>query len=213
MKRKPLPVLWMASAFVLSLGVAAAVFAIKGMDLVIALQMTARWAFLLFWLAYAGGAIAALFGPAFVPLARRAREFGLAYAAAMTVHFGLVIWLFRISSRPPLSGKPFDFFVLGAVFTYLLVVFSVDKLSDILGPGGWRILRFVGTNYILSAFAWDFVPAAIRAAIQPHGAWDIVEYLPFAAMCIAAPLLVFAAAAQSRLLVRYGGAKLRPAVD
>jgi hypothetical protein len=59
----------------------------------VALRMTARWSFLLFWVAYAGGALATLFGPALAPLSGRGREFGLAFAAAHLVHIGLVIWL------------------------------------------------------------------------------------------------------------------------
>jgi hypothetical protein len=61
--------------------------------------------------AYAGGAIAELFGPALGPLARRGREFGLAYAAAQLIHVGLVVWLFQITSRLPLSGKVLVLFV------------------------------------------------------------------------------------------------------
>ena len=81
-------------AFGIALVLAAAVLAIKGVDaksLVIALRLTARWSFLLFWVAYAGGAMATLFGPALEPLARRGREFGLAYAAAQLIHLGLVV--------------------------------------------------------------------------------------------------------------------------
>jgi len=201
-KRKPLPVLWMGMAFCVGLGIAAVVLTVNGSvakGLVPALQMTARWAFLLFWLAYTVGAMAALFGPALAVLAKRGREFGLAYASAMTVHFGLVVWLFLISSKPPLSGKPFDFFALGVVFTYLLVVFSFGRLVEGLGPSGWRILRIVGLNYILFAFAWDFVPATIRILTGPSGYEDRIKYAPFAAMCVAAPLLAAAAAAHRRL--------------
>jgi hypothetical protein len=59
--------------------------------LVTALRLTARWSFLLFWMAYTGSAMGALFGPAFEVLARRGREFGLAYAAAHLIHLGLVV--------------------------------------------------------------------------------------------------------------------------
>lgn len=213
---KPVPVLWMGTAFAVALGIAAVVLAVNGSaakGLVPALQMTARWAFLPFWVAYTGGAMAALFGPALAPLAKRGREFGLAYASAMTVHFGLVVWIFQISSKPPLSGKPFDFFALGVVFTYLLVVFSFGRPVEALGSSGWRILRIVGLNYILFAFAWDFVPATIRALTGTYGLLDRIKYVPFAVMCVAAPLLVVAAAAQRRLGIMYRRVGLGPLVE
>src|SRR5260370_34079585 len=123
MKRRPIPILWMGMAFGVGLCLAAVVLAIEGIDvnsLKIALRVTARWSFLLFWVAYAGGAMATLFGPAFAPLARRGREFGLAYAAAQLIHLGLVVWLFLITFRPPLSGQSLVFFFTGIVWTYLL---------------------------------------------------------------------------------------------
>jgi hypothetical protein len=216
MKRKSLPELWMGVPFAIGLGLAAVVLARNGTDsksLVMALQLTARWAFLRLWLAYAGGAMAGLFGAAFAPFAKRGREFGLAYASAMTVHFGLVVWLFHISSRAPLSGKPFDFFALGVVFTYLLVIFSFGRLAETLGVTGWRVLRVVGINYILFAFAWDFVPAAIHIVSGPYGIQDLVKYVPFAVMCVAAPLLVLVAAARRRWEMSHNKGTLRPVVD
>ena len=208
MKREYETLLWMGMAFGVALGLAAAVFAIKGADIVMALRVTARWSFLLFWLAYAGGALAELFGPAFGPLAARGRDFGLAYAAAQLVHVGLVVWLFRISSRPPLSGGLFDFFVAAVLMTYLLAIFSFGGLSKALGSKGWRALRIVGLNYILLAFARDFVPAF--RGIADRGVSHFIGYAPFVAMCIAAPILVLAAAAHRWVGTRYSRARLGP---
>jgi hypothetical protein len=216
MKRKSLPVLWMGMAFGVALGLAAAVLAIKGTDaksLVRALQMTARWSFLLFWVAYAGRAVTELFGPAFAPLARRGREFGLAYASAMLIHLGLVVWLFHISSRAPLSGTSFEFFVLGMVWTYLLALLSFGRLAEALGPSGWRVVRVAGLNYILYAFAIDFVTPLIRAGSAKQGVWHLVAYAPFAAMSVAAPLLVLTAAAHRRVGIKYSRARLGPIVN
>jgi hypothetical protein len=202
MKRKDPTVFWMGAAFAIALALTGAVFAVKGIDIVQALRLTARWSFLLFWLAYAGGAMATLFGPAFKPVATRARELGLAYAAAQMVHLGLVIWLFQVSTNPPLTGRLFVFFVVGIVITYLLALFSFGGIAKTLGSRGWRALRFVGVNYILLAFASDFVPAAFHSPAD-YGVGRLVQYTPFAAMCIAAPLLVLAAAANRRLGLRY----------
>jgi len=207
--RKPSIFFWMGLAFGVALALAAAVLALKGSQngLVPALRLTARWSFLLFWVAYSGGATAQLFGPAFKPLAARGREFGLAYAAAMLIHLGLVVWLFQISVRPPLSGRPFVFFSIGMIWTYLLALFSFGGLTKVLGTRGWPRLRIVAMNYILFAFALDFVPATFRG-IAHYGVW--LQYAPFAAMCIAAPLLVLAATARRRLEPGYDRIRFGP---
>ena len=98
---RPIAAVWIGSAFCAALGLAALVLAApgpgeRGTD--VALQMTARLSFLLFWPAYAAGAMTALFGPAFEPFKQRAREFGLAFASAHLVHIALVVWLTYIGT-------------------------------------------------------------------------------------------------------------------
>lgn len=159
------------------------------------LRLTARWSFLLFWMAYAGGALAALFGWQW---ARRGREFGLAFASAFLVHVGLVVWLYQVAAKPPLPPWLFVFFAAGLFWTYLLAALSFGDLVQALGRKYWRLLRFVGMNYILLAFARDFVLSALHPGSAQHPLLNMAEYLPFAALCIAAPLLCFAAAAQRR---------------
>ena len=201
MKRKSNSVLWMGLAFAIALGFATAVLAIRGTGpkgLVRALQVTARWSFLPFWLAYVSGSMPALFGSRFDALARRGREFGLAYAAAQLIHVGIVVWLFRISPQPPLSGILFAYFTIGIIWTYLLATLSFGRLIEILGPRTWRTLRVVGLNYILSAFAFDFVRPILHPGRAHNELGLLVQYLPFVAMCIAAPLLVIAAAVRRR---------------
>jgi hypothetical protein len=212
MKHKTNTILWIGMAFGVSLGLAITVLCITGTDtksIQLALQLTARWAFLPFWMAYAGRAMAELFGPILEPLARRGREFGLAYAAALLVHLGLVVSLFLITSRPPLTGVILAIFLVGAVCTYLLAVFSFGGLAKVLGSTGWYALRIVGMNYILFAFALDFVRVAAHGPAH-YGRWRLVEYAPFAAMSVAAPLLVLAAAAHRRLEKRYNHVELQP---
>src|SRR5215831_115768 len=71
---------WMAVGFFVALVLAAVVLAKYGVGergAVVGLQLTARWSFLLFWFAYAGSAMARLFGARFDALARRGRDFGL----------------------------------------------------------------------------------------------------------------------------------------
>lgn len=201
MKRNSVPVLWMSVAFGVAFTLAAVVLTVIGTDaksIGVALRLTARWSFLLFWMAYAGGAMAVLFGPALASLARRGREFGLAFAAAHLVHIGLVVWLYQISTRPPLSRSLFVFFAIGIVWVYLLAVLSFGGLSKALGPRRWRLVRFLGLNYILLAFAYDFVRSVVHYGIVHQDVWRFVEYAPFAAMSVAAPILSLAAAAHRR---------------
>lgn len=103
----PVAAVWMGSAFCVALGLATLTLAALGsgeQGTIAALKVTARFSFLLFWLAYAAGAMTTLFGPAFGPLKRRGREFGLAFASAHLVHLGLVAWLTYIGAAPSRGG-------------------------------------------------------------------------------------------------------------
>jgi hypothetical protein len=189
----------MGSALSVSIALAFAVFAVKGIDnksVGSALQLTARWSFLLFWVAYTGGALASLFGPLFAPLASRRREFGLAFAAAMQAHFALVAGIFVFTHHPPLTGWILVFFLTAAFLTYLLTISSFGGLSRALSSKRWRWLRTIAVNYIWLAFARDFVPVLFNSPKR----YDLgtVEYSTLALMAIAAPLLVAAASVVGR---------------
>jgi len=151
-----------------------------------ALAVTARAAFLWFIAAYAGGSLVALFGPMFLPLKLPGRELGLAFAAALSVHLSLVGWLCWIGEAPGIGV--FLFFGPVAVLTYVLAILSFGNLHTFLGDKLWKLLRMIGMNIILYAFFRDFMQSPLHG-----GARHVVEYLPFAAMTIAAPLLRLAA--------------------
>lgn len=211
-KRESNILLWMGAAFVVSIGLAIAVQTIRGINpgsLRLALRLTARWSFLPFWLAYTGSAIAALFGPVFAPLAKRGREFGLAYAAALLVHLGVVVELFILTSRPPLKGSGLVLFLTGVFFTYLLAVFSFGGLAKALGSRGWHTLRMVGVNYILYAFASDFLPGAFHTTAH-DGLGHLITYALFSSLTVVAPFLVLAAAVHRRLERWRRNIKLEP---
>jgi hypothetical protein len=181
----------MGAAFGIALAIAATVLVLNGVDnkpIRLALELTARWSFLLFFLAYAGGALATLFG--IEALAGRAREFGLAFAAAHLVHVGLVIWLGTIMGRVPLSGGLLLFFLIGLFFTYLLAFLSFGGVKA-LGPL-WQPLRFIGMNYILVTFGRDFVLPVIYPKPTQLNLAHFIAYAPFAAASIVAPLLMLA---------------------
>jgi len=185
---------WMAASFAAALLLATIVLALMGADphgTVAALRATGRLSYVLFWPAYAGGSLAKLFGPRLAPIARRARCFGLAFAAAHLVHVGLVVWLYRISPRPPLSETMFWLFAIAIAWTYLLALLSVARLADAVGRGRSRFLRTVGIEYIAFAFALDFVITPLRFGVRQP-----LEYLPFALLAVAGPILRIAALAR-----------------
>jgi hypothetical protein len=178
----------MASAFAAAATLAAAALVLfgageRGTDL--ALKATARLSFLLFWLAYAGGGLAALVGPALQPLKRHGREFGLAFASAHLIHIALVVWLCWIGVAP--DAGVFRFFVPPLVFVYILALFSIRRLQQALGRTGWRLLRTFAMTYIAYAFAADFRPYPLG------GTMHILGYLPFAVLSITGPIFYFAA--------------------
>lgn len=191
MMAKPNVMLWMGSAFGVALATSAIVLGLNGVDnksVRLALELTARWSFLLFLLAYAGNALAVVFG--WTALKGRGREFGLSFASAHLVHVGLVIWLGMILGRVPLSGGLLLFFLVGLFFTYLLAFLSFGGVK-VLGPA-WPPLRFVAMNYILIAFGRDFVLPVIHPKPAQYNLAHFIAYAPFAVLSIAAPLLVLA---------------------
>ena len=183
MRSRPPAAIWMGSALCAAVCLVAAIFIVCGAGekgTITALLATARVAFLLFWPAYAGGALVSLFGARFQPLKRRAREFGLAFAAALLVHLGMVAWLCRIGHAP--SVQTFVVFGVAAVCVLLLTLFSMPRLHSMLHPKGWWFLRIAGMNYVALAFALDFLKDPLHGGLR-----HVVLYLPFAVLAVAGP--------------------------
>lgn len=181
---------WMVAAFVVSSALAAIVLATAGAGehgAALALRVTARWCFLLFWPAYAGGALARLCAPRLTVLARQGRTFGLAFAAALTVHIGLVLWLMVVAAD---QRAPMLLFWAGAACTYALALLSLPRLRAWLGPRVWRIGCEGAMQYIALVFAVDFIVEPLRA----NGADKYpLTYLPFVLMLLSGVLLRLAA--------------------
>ena len=180
----------MGVAFLIAFALAAIVLVIfgagsRGMEL--ALRITARWSFLLFWLAYTGGAMARLCGPRLGGLARFGRELGLAFASAHLVHLGLVLWLLYFATEP---GGRMIFFWVGMLCTYLLALFSLPRLRDALGQRLWRISCTIALEYIALMFAADFILLPLREG--GLGKYPL-SYLPFALMLVGGASLRVAA--------------------
>jgi hypothetical protein len=179
--------IWIASAFSASLGLALCIIAVFGIKrgVVLALPATARLAFVFFWPAYTGAALTSLFGEVFSPLRARARELGLAFAAALLVHLALVACLCVIGPAPGLGT--FVIFGVAAGCTYLLALLSIQRVRQALPQKLWPPIRFVAMNYIALAFLFDF------ARLPSHSFLSEVRYLPFAALAIIGPILKLAA--------------------
>ena len=188
--RKSLP--WMGAAFGIALAIAVLALVLQGADnkgTRLALELTARWSFVLFWLAYAGNATAQLFGVH--SLAGHGREFGLAFAAGHLVHIGLIVWLGIILGRVPLSGGLLLFFLIALFCTYLLAGLSFGGVKAL--GAAWPPLRFLAMNYILIAFGRDFVLPVLYPKPTQLNLGHFLFYAPFMLASIAAPLLVVAA--------------------
>ena len=182
--------LWMGVTFVVAVASAAIVIGIFGTGdrgIGLALRVTARWSFLLFWLAYTGSAMATLWGPRFGGLARRGREFGLGFASAQLVHVALVLGAG--------AGGGMIFFWVGILCTYLLALLSLPRLREALEPRLWRTILAIGLNYIALVFAADFIVLPLQTgglAKYP------LSYLPFALMLVGGAGLRIAAFLQRR---------------
>jgi hypothetical protein len=177
---------WTAVAFLVSFALAAIALGAAGVredGTALALRVTARWCFLLFWPAYAGGALAKLCGTRFANLARHGREFGLAFAAALSVHIGLVLRLMDVAAD---QRTPMLFFWAGVACTYALALFSLPRLRDLIGQRWWRIAMEIALQYIALVFADDFILEPLRA----NGADKYpLSYLPFATLLLGGVLL------------------------
>jgi hypothetical protein len=176
---------WVIAAVACALVLGGAMLAIEGANpagVGAAVRWTGRLAFAFFWPSYVGGALTTLFGDRFQPLKRRGRSLGLAFAAVIAVHLGLVTWLCWIGEAPPLAT--FIIFWTAAVWVFALAAASIRHVSRAVGPAGWWVLRNIGMTYIALAFAFDFLRPQ-----HPLTTVKIVEYLPFAALSLLGPLL------------------------
>jgi hypothetical protein len=151
---------------------------------IMGLKLTARWSYCFFLPAYAGGALAAVFGPLFQPLAKRARDLGLAFACAHLAHLSLVAWIYHIATRAPIPTSSVVIFSIGAAFTYLLALSSFPRASALLPPRALRIFRTVAMEYIALIFLIDFLHEPFG-----HGLVNLALYLPFIVLAFAAALV------------------------
>jgi hypothetical protein len=188
-RRWPATFSWVAACFLIAFALAAVVVAIFGAGIdgtILALQVTGRWSFLVFWFAYAGSAMATLFGRRVDGLARRGRELGLGFASAQLVHVGFVLWLYHIAPEP-VGAMPI--FWAGVFCTYVLALFSLPQFRAALGPRVWQISRTIALEYIALVFAFDFIFLGLHEGYDKYP----LSYLPLAFMLVSGASLRFAA--------------------
>lgn len=176
---------WVLGSFAAALVLAVLVLSTAGVGergLDLALQATARLSFLLFLPAYLGSPLTAIFGSMFRPVKERGRDFGLAFASAHVVHLSLVGALCIIGAAPPAAS--FMFFGGGAVLTYLIALFSITDPRRMLPLPLWRLLLLLGMNYIMFAFAVDFLREPVITEFR-----RMAIYLPFQLLSVAALVL------------------------
>lgn len=177
---------WMLSAFAVALVIAGVALVLRGPTVagtVLALKLTARWSYLWFWAAYTVGAWATLLGPRLPVAGARARDFGLAFAAAHLVHVGLVAWLYRIAEHPP-GARTLEFFGIAVFFTYLLALLSFRRTAAWLTPRAVSVIRTVGVEYIALAFLVDFANHPVRFTFGfalSYGPFLALAFLAYAA--------------------------------
>jgi uncharacterized membrane protein len=170
----------MSAAASVSVILGAAALAVLGRNehgLDVGLMLTGRWAFLLFWPAYAGGGLAALVGRRAAFIGRHGRALGLAFAAAMPAHAGLIVWLCAIGAAP--AAGVFVIFGPALVCVAALAVFSLPGAQRWLGRTSWWLLRFVAMNYIAYAFAIDFLRDPFSGGVK-----HALLYAPFAVLSV-----------------------------
>jgi hypothetical protein len=190
--RRSIDAAWIGAAFCAALVLAVSLLVALGIDnkgVHAALAATARFQFLLFWVAYSASALTSLFGPVFQPLKQHAREFGLAFSSALLVHLGLVVLLCLVGTAPPLAT--FIFFGIAAALAYLLALLSIPRLHRALGSRYWSLFSFMAMNYLALAFFVDFWKEPLHGGIR-----HVIEYLPFAILAVAGPALRLAAFAK-----------------
>lgn len=177
----------MSAGFAGALALAATALGLRGTGhsgTVTGLLLSARWAYGFFWPAYVAAPLATLFGPALQPLARRARQLGLAFASAMLVHASLVAWLYYSSPRPPLPLSSAVFFGVGLVLVYVLALLSIPALARRLRPTLLRWLFTLGMEYIALAFLSDFLHNPFDRGLE-----HLLAYLPFVTLSLCGVLL------------------------
>lgn len=106
-------------------------------------------------------------------LLRNRRLVGVAFAAAMTAHLGLIIY--RFESHPTLDLPPPNFVGYGAyAIFYLMLITSFDRPKRLLGPRAWKILHRTGLVWAAIVFV---APRSLEEFADPVFLTYLVAFL------------------------------------
>ena len=114
-------------------------------------------------------------------LLRNRRLVGVAFAATMTAHLGLIAY--RFGTQPELEFSPNPFGMGAYAVFYLMLITSFDAPKRALGPKRWKFLHRVGLLYAAVIFA---VPRPLETITEP-------EYLRYGIPFAVAVLIRFTA--------------------
>ena len=183
--------IWMAAAFCASLGLAVGIVAVLGIErgVDVALAATARLAFLILWPAYAGGALASLFGERLFALAgaRPRPRLGVCRCAIRTPRACCLPVRYRTRAR----RADLRHFWRRCGF-HLSSRASLDP-ADAAGAASETLAacsRSGNELHSLCIFLLDF------AKFPSNNLRDVIKDLPFAALGFVGPILKLAAWAQ-----------------
>jgi hypothetical protein len=106
-------------------------------------------------------------------LLRNRRLVGVAFAAAMTAHLGLIIYQFESNSTLDLPPPNLVGYGAYAVF-YLMLITSFDRPKHLLGPRAWKILHRTGLVWAAIVFV---APQSLEDFADPVHLAYVVAFL------------------------------------
>ncbi|MFN4354710.1 hypothetical protein [Parvibaculum sp.] len=146
-------------------------------------RYTARFAFLIFIVAFSAGALAQLFPSDGTRWLRRNRRYiGLSFALAHFIHLGALTGFFVSIGEVPdvvtITGGGMAY-----VFVSLMAITSNDWSVRTLGPAAWRRLHLIGSYYIWLIFMNSYIGRIAREAPpEPRIIFIATAALGFAAL-------------------------------
>ena len=121
-------------------------------------------------------------------LLRKRRLIGVAFAAVMTTHLGLIAY--RFGTQPELEYPLFNLMFGGTAYAlfYLMLITSFDAPKKALGPKKWKLLHRTGLVWAALIFG---LPRSFDELTDP-------EYLKFGIPFVIALVIRFTAWRRSR---------------
>lgn len=148
-------------------------------------RYTARFAFLIFIIAFASGALALLFPSDATRWLRRNRRYtGLSFALAHFLHLIAIVALFAT-----LGEMPGLVTIVGGGLAYVFIAAMAATSNDWsvrkLGPRNWRRLHLAGVYYVWAIFMNSYLGRlASDAPPEPKWIFALTAGLGFAALAL-----------------------------